>query len=163
VFRCVDRIDLSFPEHRRQFLTGQVCKQHLNLAGFRSKWWATAKVWKVFGYRLKPHRQGTQVFYGKAADLQSQTVFNAEQVDGPDVERYLVGEAAASRPPAFDAAERVIAATGAAIRHVNGTQAVYYRLPKDIIIPLKAQFERGPTWPTSCGNWCCPSRSGAGR
>src|SRR5262249_54178444 len=34
----------------------------LNLAGFQSKWWATEWYWKVFGYRLKSHQQGTQVF-----------------------------------------------------------------------------------------------------
>jgi hypothetical protein len=55
----------------------------LNLAGFPSKWWATEKVWTVFGYRLKPHQQGVQVFTGPADDLQGQVVFNAEQVEGP--------------------------------------------------------------------------------
>jgi antirestriction protein ArdC len=103
-------------------------------------------VWTVFGLRLRPGQQGSQVFYGKAADLQSQTVFNAEQLDGPGVvERYLLGDGAKRRSPAFDEAEQVIAATKADIRHVNGTQAVYYRLPKDyIILPLKSQFESGP-------------------
>jgi len=49
------------------------------------------------------------------------------------------------RQPDYEAAERVIAASGADIRHVNGTKAVYYRLPKAyIVLPLKAQFESGP-------------------
>jgi len=69
----------------------------LNLAGFSSKWWATAKVWKAFGFRLKPYQQGTHVFTGQADDLQCQVVFNAQQVNGPGV----------------------------------GTQAVYYRLPRE--------------------------------
>ena len=77
-------------------------------------------------------------------DLQGETVFNAEQLEGPGVERYLLGDAAKRRSPAFDEAERVVAATGADIRHVPGTKAVYYRLPKDyIILPLKSQFESG--------------------
>jgi antirestriction protein ArdC len=117
----------------------------LNLAVFKSKWWATERVWTVFGYRLKPHQQGTQVYHGELGDLQSETVFNAEQVDGPGVERYLLGGTTGMRQPDYEAAERVIAATGADIRHVPGTQAVYYRLPKDyIVLPLKAQFESGP-------------------
>jgi antirestriction protein ArdC len=116
----------------------------LNLEGCPSKWWATERCWKVFGYRLKPHQQGTQVFTGPADDLQSQTVFNAEQLDGPGVERYLLGNTATRRSPAFDEAERVIAATKADIRHVPGTKAVYYRLPDDyILLPLKSQFESG--------------------
>ncbi len=116
----------------------------LNLAPFSSKWWATERCWRVFGFRLKPHQQGTQVFYGKVDDLQGQTVFNAEQIEGPGVERYLLGDAAKRRSPAFDEAEGVIAATGADIRHVPGNRAVYYRLPKDhIILPPKSQFESG--------------------
>jgi antirestriction protein ArdC len=77
-------------------------------------------------------------------DLQGETVFNAEQLEGPGVERYLLGDAAKSRSPAFEEAERVLAATGADIRHINGSKAVYYRLPKDYIVPpLKSQFESG--------------------
>jgi antirestriction protein ArdC len=117
----------------------------LNLAGFRSKWWATERCWKVFGYRLTPHQQGVQVFTGKGDDLQSQRVFNAEQVDGTGVERYLLGDGTKSRLPAFETADQIIAATGADIRHINGTKALYYRLPDDyIILPLKSQFVAGP-------------------
>jgi hypothetical protein len=36
----------------------------LKLAGFSSKWWATERCWTAFGYRLKPHQHGVQVFYG---------------------------------------------------------------------------------------------------
>jgi antirestriction protein ArdC len=117
----------------------------LNLAGFKSKWWATQRVWTVFGYRLKPHQYGVQVFTGNGDDFQSQTVFNAEQVGGPGVERYLVCGTTGKRQPNYEAADRVIAATGADIRHVHGTQALYYRLPDDyIILPLKSQFVAGP-------------------
>jgi antirestriction protein ArdC len=116
----------------------------LDLTGFPSKWWATERCWRVFGFRVKPHQKGTQVFYHQAGDLKGEMVFNAEQVDGPGVERYLFGDAAKRRSPDFDGAERVVAATKADIRHVNGTQAVYYRLPKDyIILPPKAQFTQG--------------------
>jgi antirestriction protein ArdC len=116
----------------------------LNLAGFPSKWWATERYWKVFGYRLKPDQQGVQVFIGQVGDLQSQTVFNAEQVEDPGVECYLVGDTTGMRQPDYEAAERVIAASGTDIRHVNGTKAVYFRLPKDyIVLPLKSQFESG--------------------
>lgn len=117
----------------------------LNLIGFRSKWWATAKVWKDFGFCTKPHQKGTQIFTGKASDLQRQTVFNAEQVEGPGGERYLVLEPTGTRPPNYESADRMIAATGADIRHVYGTEAAYYRLPNDyIVLPLKIQFEIGP-------------------
>ena len=117
----------------------------LDLTGFPSKWWATERCWRVCGYRLKSHQKGTQVFTSEVDDLQGQVVFNAQHVDGPGVERYLLGGSAKRRSPAFDLAERVIAATGADLRHVNGTKAVYFRLPKDhIVLPLKSQFESGP-------------------
>jgi hypothetical protein len=74
----------------------------LNLAGFTSKWWASQRCWGAFGFRLKPHQEGIQVFHG---DLQSQLVFNVQQVEGPGVERYLVGDRGdngyrTTRPPA---------------------------------------------------------------
>jgi antirestriction protein ArdC len=117
----------------------------LNLARFNSKWWATERVWTVFGFRLKPFQQGVQVFCGQANDLQSQTVFNAEQVGGSGVERYLVLGKTGKRQPDYEAADRVIVATGADIRHVHGTKALYYRLPDDsILLPLKSQFVAGP-------------------
>jgi antirestriction protein ArdC len=103
----------------------------LNLAGFTSKWWATQRCWEAFGFRLKPHQQGTEVYHG---DLQSQTVFNAEQVIGPGVDRYLIGGTTGQRLPDYEAAENVISATGADIRHVDGNKAVYFRLPKDFIV-----------------------------
>jgi antirestriction protein ArdC len=118
----------------------------LNLAGFTSKWWATERCWRVFGYRLKSHQQGVHVFTGQADDLQSETVFNAQQVEGPGVERYLLGDTSRKRVPAYEAAERAIAATKADIRHVKGNKAVYYRLPNDhIILPLKNQFLQAPS------------------
>ena len=117
----------------------------LNLAGFKSKWWATQRTWTTFGVQVKPHQQGALVYHGKLNDLGSRTVFNAEQADGPGVERYLVSDQVEGRLPAFDAAERVIAATGADIRHLPQDGAFYYRLPLDYIeLPLKTQFEEGP-------------------
>jgi antirestriction protein ArdC len=113
----------------------------LNLAGFRSKWWAMETCWRAFGFQAKPHQKGTQVCTGRADDLQGQTVFNAEQVDGLGVERYLVGDTKGRRLPDYEVADRVITATGTDIRHVPGNEAAYYRLPKDyIILPLKSQF-----------------------
>jgi antirestriction protein ArdC len=117
----------------------------LNLEGFSSKWWSTERCWKVFGYRLKAHQHGVNVFTDKSDDLQVQTVFNAEQVEGPGVKRYLVCGTTGKRQPDYEAADRVIAATGADIRHAHGTKALYYRLPDDyIILPLKSQFVAGP-------------------
>ena len=116
----------------------------LNLAGFGSKWWATQKVWKVFGFQVKPHQQGTQVVHGEVDNLGTQTVFNAEQVEGPGIERYLVTESGQRRLPAIEAADRLIVATGADIRHEPRNGALYYRLPKDyILVPLRSQFEQG--------------------
>ena len=45
----------------------------LNLAGFSSKWWATERCWTVFGFRVKPHQKGVQVYHGKA-DILLQTL-----------------------------------------------------------------------------------------
>jgi len=116
----------------------------LNLAGFRSKWWATAKVWKAFGFEVRPGQQGTQVFHGEVDNLASQTVFNSEQVDGPGVERYLVTETTGKRLPAYDAADKIVAAVGVDIKHEPRNGALYYRLPKDyILVPLRSQFEQG--------------------
>lgn len=110
--------------------------------GFKSKWWGTQRAWTAVGFQIKPHQQGTQVFYGK---VQCQMVFNAEQVHGPGVERYLVVDAAEEFHPAFDAADKVIAATKADIRHIHGDEATYFRPPEDyIVVPLKSQFVNGP-------------------
>src|ERR1043165_2046439 len=94
--------------------------------GFKSRWWGTQKVWTTFGLRLKPHQEGTPVFFGEG---QSQTVFNVEQVEGPGIERYLVRVSPETFHPAFDAADKIIAATKADIRHIPGDQANYYRPP----------------------------------
>ena len=114
----------------------------LQRQGYKSKWWGTERVWNVFGFQVKPHQQGTQVFYGK---VQNQTVFNAEQVEGPGIERYLVRETPETLHPAFDAADKIIAASKADIRHIHGNKANYYRPPEDyIVLPLKSQFVNGP-------------------
>ena len=110
--------------------------------GFRSKWWGTQRVWNAFGFQVEPHQAGSQVFYGK---VQNQTVFNAEQAEGPGIERYLVREATETCHPAFEAADKIIAATKADIRHIHGDEANYYRPPEDyIVVPLKSQFLNGP-------------------
>ena len=115
-----------------------------NRQGFKSKWWGTKKVWNVFGYQVTPHQERTQVFYEVDGNLGTQAVFNAEQVEGPGIERYLVLQATAKRLPDYDAAERVIAATNAHIRHMPRNGALYYRLPLDHIeMPLKTQFLEG--------------------
>jgi len=128
-FRGVNRILLQLASNRQ---------------GFRSKWWGTKRVFCAFGLRVQQHQESIQVFYEEGGYLQGQTVFNAEQVDGPGVERYLVLQETATRLPDYDAAERVIAATGADIRHIPRNGALYYRLPKDYIeMPLKTQFLEG--------------------
>jgi antirestriction protein ArdC len=128
----------------------------LNLAGCKSRWWASERCWTAFGFNLKPGQQGVRVFHGKLDDLQSQTVFNAEQVAGPGVERYLVGGTPGQRLPAFEAADRVIAATGADIRHVPGNEAAYYRLPKDyIVLPLQSQFVSEAAYQTTVLHELC--------
>ena len=114
----------------------------LNLEGFTSKWWGTQRVWTAIGFEVKPHQEGTQIVFGHMDNLGYQTVFNAEQVEGG--ERFIITSATGKCSPDYDAADKVIAATGADIRHLHCNRALYYRLPKDYIeLPLKVQFECG--------------------
>ena len=85
------------------------------------------------------------MLHGDVNNLASQTVFNAEQVAGPGVGRYLVTQIG-KRPPAFDTADKVIAATGADIRHESRNGALYYRLPLDyIVLPFEGcNLKAGP-------------------
>ncbi len=112
-----------------------------NERGYLSKWWATPSAWKFRGCPVKANQAGTEVCLQDKKGLRCEALFNAEQCEGAD--RYLVTDFGVGLTN-WDAADEVIAATRADIRHVPGTQAAYFRLPKDyIIVPLKEQFVEG--------------------
>lgn len=131
--------------------------------GFESKWWGTYQQWASLGAQVKKRpgdvpagQWGTKIVFFKAITkaaqrdngeqeprtfplLREYTVFNCDQVDG--VEQFKVRAPTAELPPDFEPAERVIAATGADIRHVAGEKALYYYPPGDYIeVPPKFNF-----------------------
>jgi len=134
--------------------------------GFQSQWWGTYRQWQALGGQVKkrpsevaPGKWGTKIVFYKPikttrlsenGDEQTATfpllrefvVFNADQVEG--VEKYQANAPATTSAINYEPAEKVIAATGADIRHVAGDQAAYHRLPEDfIVVPLQLQFELG--------------------
>jgi antirestriction protein ArdC len=133
--------------------------------GFTSKFWGTYNQWQVLGCQVKkrpadvgPGSWGTKVILWKPVKttkkntkgeeeqttfplMREYTVFCADQVEGDAVEKYRTHAPTTATVIDFEPAEKVIAATGADIRHVGGGQAAYFRPPQDyIVMPLKSQF-----------------------
>jgi antirestriction protein ArdC len=121
---------------------------------FQSRWWGTYRQWQEVGCQVKmrpsgvaPGKWGSQiVFYARVTKnvvdpktgkeeeeeypiLRTFTVFNADQVVGPNSAAYQVREDwdAATARPVFLPAEKLIQATGAEIRH--GGDRAFYRRP----------------------------------
>jgi len=134
--------------------------------GFQSQWWGTYRQWQSLGGQVKkrpsevaPGQWGSKIIFYRPIKttrknengeeqattfplLREFTVFCADQVDG--AEKYQAHVPATVSNINYEPAEKVIAATGADIRHVIGDQAAYYRLPDDyIVVPPKLQFELG--------------------
>jgi antirestriction protein ArdC len=106
--------------------------------GYRLKGWATQQEWhSLLGCRPEADTAGTEIV-ASAVPL-----YNAEQVRREGVQKRCIRPD--DRPPDWSAADRLVAASGADIRHVLGTRAEYYYPPLDyIVFPLKEQFQQGP-------------------
>lgn len=150
---------------------------HAHKFGFQSKWWGTFDQWKRLGCTVKRRPDEVEagawgckiVFYKpitkaivdqvtgddderRFAVMRTWSVFNAEQVEGETVEKFLVDDSSSinTEPATFEPAEELIAATGAEIRH-GGDQAYYLRPIGNwphhtsgdyITMPLLHRFER---------------------
>ena len=150
---------------------------HAAEQGFRSKWWGTYLQWQQAGCQVMKRPAGVAqgnwgcriVFFARVAKtvtnsktgdeeeeeipiLRSFTVFNADQVTGPNAADYQVREDwdMATARPDFEPAEELIQATGAEI-HYGGDRACYTRpMPTGswpnhahgdfIMVPHKAAF-----------------------
>ena len=126
---------------------------HAGEQGFRSRWWGTYLQWQQVGCQVTKRPAGVAqgnwgcriVFFArvkknvpdpKTGDeqeeeipiLRSFTVFNGDQVVGPNAADYQVREDwdAATARPVFLPAEKLVHATGAEIRH-GGDRACYHR------------------------------------
>lgn len=72
--------------------------------------------------------------------LRTYCVFNAQQVEGDGIERFLARPSTATTFEDFTPAEEVIASTGARIEH-GGNKAVYFPEADYIRLPVKGAFE----------------------
>lgn len=131
--------------------------------GFQSRFWGTYKQWQTLGCNVMQRPAdvpsgswGVRIVFWKPVVvkgkndeekqrtfplLREYTVFNAEQVSGPNAEKYRVHEGSTVASLEYPRAEEVIKATGADIRH-GGNKAAYYRLPLDYITcPHREQFD----------------------
>lgn len=127
---------------------------HLMRHGFTSRWWGTINQWNSRGGTIKrrpadvrPGQWGARIIYfapikkkvvDKDTNLEKEdrfllmrgyTVFNADQVDGPEIDKYRAGNEPEGNPAFadFGPGEELLKATGFDIRH-NG-EAAYYRRP----------------------------------
>ena len=132
---------------------------------YQSRWWATFNQWRGMGFQIKkrpddvaPGAYGSKVVLfkpitkSKKADdgeektskffvLREFVVFNAEQVTGPGIEKYLAHPKAPSTFIDCERAEQVMAATGAVIQHGGGS--AFYRPADDFIqMPPKNAFSK---------------------
>jgi len=137
---------------------------HAMEQGFQSRWWGTYLHWKQAGCQVKMRPAGVPqgkwgaqiVFFARVKKnvtdpktgeeqeeeypiLRTFTVFNADQITGPNAAKYQVAEEwnSGTLRPVFTPAEELIQATGAEIRH-GGDRAFYRR-------PLPAG-----SWPKHC-------------
>lgn len=149
---------------------------HAHKFGFQSKWWGTFEQWKKLGCTVKRRPEGVDggawgckiVFYKPVtksvpndtngderersfAVLRTWSVFNAEQIEGEAIEKYLVDSTEVGvEPTSFEPADQLIAASNADIR-LGGDQAFYRRPVPNwphhndgdyITMPMQHRFER---------------------
>lgn len=150
---------------------------HAQKFGFRSRFWGTFDQWKKLGCTVQRRPEGVEagdwgckiVFYkpylkslvdhetGKEKQLHRSVlrtwwVFNAQQLEGEGIEKYLVDHSSeiGSEPPIFEPAEELIAATACEIHH-DGDRAFYCppvgiwpnHIGGDFIgMPMKSRFDR---------------------
>lgn len=140
---------------------------------FQSKWWATFRQWDMLGGKVMkrpdnvpPGEWGTSIiFWSKTTKteenehgedekkavffMKTYVVFNIDQVRGEHLDRIRVGHNVATANPieTYEAADKVIEATGANIRF-GGNQAFYDRHHDVIQVPLREQFTAGEYYET---------------
>ena len=150
---------------------------HAQQFGFQSRWWGTFDQWKQLGCTVKRRPEGVEsgawgckiVFYKpvtksfvddstgdererRFALLRTWSVFNAHQVQGEVIEKFLVDDSGevGTEPTTFEPADQLIAASNAEIRH-GGEQAFYHRPVGNwphhndgdyIAMPMQHRFER---------------------
>jgi len=142
--------------------------------GFNSKWWATYQQWAAMGCQVKkrpddvePGQWGTGIVFFKPVKrtvvdeetgeeqeerfgvLRTYTVFNADQVSGAERFQVIEEPGEGLSDPDYDPAEKLIAATGADIRH--GGERAFYSLDGDYIqLPHRERFSSlGPYYETT--------------
>lgn len=150
--------------------------------GLKSKWWGTWNQWKELGGQVKrrpenvpPGEWGTGIiFWNKTTKVEENdqgeeeekdiffmrtyTVFNIDQVEGLDHLRGGHAITAANPVDTYEAADSVIAATGADIRY-GGNQAFYNRRDDFIQVPLREQFTAAEYYETIFHELCHWSES----
>jgi len=119
--------------------------------GFESSLWGTFKQWRAKGANVKRGEKGTKIVFWKQLEIsdtgsdesrvipmaKAYTVFNADQVDGYQVDAEPVAD-----PQGADALadiDALIGATGANIEHV-GNQACYIPTMDQIRMPKRESF-----------------------
>jgi antirestriction protein ArdC len=125
--------------------------------GFQSRYWGTFKQWNDLGCNVRKGQKGTRITFSTPLErtshdkkgeehksrfwiLREFIVFNAEQCAGTD--RFHVSEEPVSREQLderFDAAQRVVDATGAEIHH-GGDRAFYSPSTDSIHMPHRTSF-----------------------
>jgi antirestriction protein ArdC len=139
--------------------------------GFHGKWWGTYRQWEALGGQVmarpkevKSGEWGTQIIFWKPLTvkdkedetkekkvllLRTYTVFNIDQVEG-DLQKYrqLHTPTDTDLIPVNEQADKVIAATGAIIKH--GGNRAYYSLTGDFIqLPNRSQFSDAQYYETA--------------
>jgi antirestriction protein ArdC len=127
----------------------------LGMSGFSSSKWASFKQWQQLGATVRKGEKGTMiVFYSPIKKdsvnpvngqiessayhcLKSYFVFNADQVEGIEIEKPVITEKPFIDVPAL---EKRVSDTGAVINH--GSSSAFYRRDSDSIhLPNKGAFK----------------------
>ena len=127
----------------------------LGMSGFSSSKWASFKQWQELGATVRKGEKGTMiVFYSPIKKesinpangqlessayhcLKSYFVFNADQVEGIEIEKPVMTEKPFIDVPAL---EKRVSDTGAIIKH--GSSSAFYRRDSDSIhLPNKGDFK----------------------
>lgn len=128
---------------------------------YRSKWWATYHQWRAIGMQIGKRRpkytewgvstvswkkfvkavdKGNIISIERYGLMQQHSVFNAEQVFGPNLNKYLItlNEYATVD---YSGIESLIEATGAVVQHVDNLERGEYSRNDDVIrLPVRSFF-----------------------
>ena len=124
-------------------------------AGFRSSHWGTYRQWEALNAQVRRGERGSPILFYKPTRTKDQDkddeqrkrflvraswVFNADQVEG-----WIAPVAVClSEPARVEAAEALVASTGASVLH-GGDRAYYAPRQDEIHLPLRSQFLASPT------------------